>query len=394
MEMKYYVEDPKLNERVAKIIEELREEIVSRFRPKSIIITGSFGRKEAKVVEEGGKLKFLSDCEVVLIPYKWIFSRRKLDEFERKFYERTGLKVEIWGFAPTIYLCIPFLSKRMKPLIANYDLKYGSKVVYGKNYLERIPRFTPEDIPVWEGIRLLLNRMAEALEHFSINGSDEMVFCCDKIVLACQDALLLTISMYAPSYRERNRIFIESIERFDLPCIQTLVKFTAEATNRRLNQTFNVLHECVKYWFQVGKICDEVLRYVLRKCYDIEFKDYVEFQEKYMKSNLKNYTTLPFNNTVLQNLFRFLKKEIVKYKLPTLKMLLRAYMKWDHMLYSHIPLVYFGIQEDYKVNVEYVEKVKSLLKEFGYKVEASNGSLKDWLNVRDAFVECWHQLQL
>jgi len=392
--MKYYVEDPKLNERVAKIIEELREEIVSRFRPKSIIITGSFGRKEAKVVEEGGKLKFLSDCEVVLIPYKWIFSRRKLDEFERKFYERTGLKVEIWGFAPTIYLCIPFLSKRMKPLIANYDLKYGSKVVYGKNYLERIPRFTPEDIPVWEGIRLLLNRMAEALEHFSINGSDEMVFCCDKIVLACQDALLLTISMYAPSYRERNRIFIESIERFDLPCIQTLVKFTAEATNRRLNQTFNVLHECVKYWFQVGKICDEVLRYVLRKCYDIEFKDYVEFQEKYMKSNLKNYTTLPFNNTVLQNLFRFLKKEIVKYKLPTLKMLLRAYMKWDHMLYSHIPLVYFGIQEDYKVNVEYVEKVKSLLKEFGYKVEASNGSLKDWLNVRDAFVECWHQLQL
>jgi hypothetical protein len=393
MEMKY-VEDPKLNERVAKVIEELKEEVITRFRPKSIIITGSFGRGEAKVVEEGGKLKFLSDCEVILIPYKWIFSRRKLDEFEREFYERTGLKVEIWGFAPTIYLCIPFLSKKMKPLIANYDLKYGSKVVYGKNYLEKIPRFTPEDIPVWEGIRLLLNRMAEALEHFSMNGSDKMVFWCDKIVLACQDALLLTIGKYTPSYIERNRIFIESIERFDLPRTQTLVKLTVEATNRRLNQTFKVLHECVKYWFLVGKICDEVLRHVLRKCYGIEFKDYVEFQEKYMKSNLKNYTTLPFNNTVLQNFFRFSKKEIVKHKLPTLKMLLRAYMKWDHMLYSHIPLVYFGIQEDCKVNVEYLEKVESLLKEFGYKVEVGNGSLKDWLNVKDAFVACWRQIQL
>jgi hypothetical protein len=148
MEMRY-VASPELNEKVAEIIGELKEEVITRFRPKSIIITGSFGRGEAKVVEEGGKLKFLSDCEVILIPYKWIFSRRKLDEFEREFYERTGLKVEIWGFAPTIYLCIPFLSKRMKPLIANYDLKYGSKVVYGKNYLEKIPGFKPEDIPIW-----------------------------------------------------------------------------------------------------------------------------------------------------------------------------------------------------------------------------------------------------
>jgi hypothetical protein len=389
-----YVANPELNEKVAEIIEELREEIVSRFRPKSIIITGSFGRGEAKVVEEDGKLRFLSDCEVILIPYKWIFSRRKLDEFERGFYERTGLKVEIWGFAPTIYLCIPLLSKKMKPLIANYDLKYGSKVVYGKNYLEKIPGFTSEDMPVWEGIRLLLNRMAEALEHFSMNGSYEMVFWCDKIVLACQDALLLTIGRYTPSYRERNRIFIESIEQFDLPCTQTLAKLTTEATNRRLNQSAEMPIDAAKFWFQVSKICDEVLRYILKECYGIEFKDYVEFQEKYMESILTNYTTLPFNNPILQNLFRFSKKEIVKYKLPTLKMLLRAYVKWDHMLYSYIPLVYFGIQEDYKVNVEYVEKVERLLKKLGYKVEVGDGSLKDWLSVKDAFVACWRQVQL
>jgi hypothetical protein len=393
MEMRY-VASPELNEKVAEIIGELKEEIISRLHPKTIIITGSFGRGEAAVVERNGNLKFLSDCEVIVIPYKWIFGRKKLNECEREFYERTGLKVEIWGFIPTIYLCIPFLNKRMKPLIVNYDLKYGSKVIYGKNYLEKIPEFKPEDIPVWEGIRLLLNRMAEALEYFSMDGSDEMAFWCDKIILACQDALLLTIGRYTSSYRERNRIFIESIEQFDLSCTQTLVKLTVEATNRRLNQSVKIPRECVKYWFQVSKICDEVLKYVLRESYGIELNDYLEFQEKYMKSNLKNYTTLPFNNPVLQNLFRFLKKKIVKYKLPTLKMLLRAYVKWDHVLYSHIPLVYFGIQEDYKVNVEYVEKVKSLLKKFGYKVEAGSDSLKDWLNVRDAFVACWHQIQL
>jgi hypothetical protein len=72
-----YVEDPKLNEKVAKVIEELKEEIISHLHPESIIITGSFGRGEATVVEEDGKLNFLSDCEVILIPYKWIFSRKK-----------------------------------------------------------------------------------------------------------------------------------------------------------------------------------------------------------------------------------------------------------------------------------------------------------------------------
>ena len=106
-----YVENPKINEKVAKIIGELKDELVSQFHPKSIIISGSFGKGEATVIEENGKLKFLSDCEVILIPYKWIFNRGKLEKFEQNFYKRTGLKVEIWGFTLTLYLFLPFLSK-------------------------------------------------------------------------------------------------------------------------------------------------------------------------------------------------------------------------------------------------------------------------------------------
>jgi hypothetical protein len=387
-----YVEDPRLNEKVVEIIDELREEIISRFRPKSIIVTGSFGRGEATVVEEDGKLNFLSDCEIILIPYKWIFSRKKLDEFEQDFYGRTGLKVEIWGFTPTIYLCIPFLNKRMKPLITYYDLKYGSKVVYGKNYLEKIPNFKPEDIPVWEGIRLLLNRMAEALEHFSLDGSDKMVFWCDKIILACQDALLLTIGKYTPSYRDRNRIFTESIEQFDLPCIQTLTRFTVEAMNRKLNLA-SVLVDKREYWFQAAKICDEVFRYIAKVRFNIEFNDYVEFQ-KYLESGFHNYTTLPFNNAVLQNFFRFLKKGIVKYKLPNMKMLAKPSVRWDHVLYSLIPLVYFGIEENLMVKIEYLEKVFKTLGDLDVKVLANDYSLEGWMRVKNVFTACWRQMQL
>jgi hypothetical protein len=394
MEVKF-VEDPKLNEKVIEVIEELKREIVGRFRPKSIIITGSFGKGEARVVEYGGKLKFLSDCEVILIPYKWIFDRRRLDEFERDFYERTGLKVEIWGFTPTLYLCVPFLNKKMKPLISNYELKYGSKVIYGEDYLKRIPSFGPEDIPVWEGVRLLLNRMAEALEHFSVNGSDKMVFWCDKIVLACQDALLLTIGKYAPSYRERNRIFMESIEQFDLRCIQTLARFTVEAIDRRLNLASAPVDKNKKgYWFQVAKVCDEVLRYIVKVGFNIEFNDYVEFQEKYLESGLQDYTTLPFNNAILQNLFRFLKRRTIKYSLPNMKMLAKPLVKWDHVLYSHIPLVYFGIREDCKVDGRYLEKVVYLLQTLGYKTEVKSYSFEEWMQIKEVFVNIWRQMQL
>lgn len=386
-----YVENSKVNEKVAKVIEELKRELVFQFYPKSIIISGSFGRGEATVIEENGKLKFLSDCEVILIPYKWIFNRGKLEKFEQDFYKRTGLKVEIWGFTPTLYLFLPFLNKKIKPTIANYDLKYGSKVIYGKDYLEKIPNFKPEDIPLWEGIRLILNRMAEALEHFSLNPSDEMLFWTDKIVLACQDGLLLLLNEYTPSYRERNERFAKFSKHFDLSCIQTLVEFAKEATNRKLESNSTIpMDGRLEYWFEIQKVCDEVLRYILKKGYNIEFKDYIEFQEKYLNSGLKNCTTLPFDNVILQNLFRFFKGRITGSKLPTLKMLLKL-RRWDHIIYTLIPLIYFALGKDLKVNTSYLRRISEVV--FWEKIKADS-SFKSWGIAKDVVISSWRQMML
>jgi len=386
-----YVENPRLNRKVAQVVEELKKEIISRFHPESIILAGSFGRGEATVIEENGKLKFLSDCEIILIPYKWIFSRRKIEEFEGNFYRKTGLKVEIWGFTPTLYLSLPFLNKKIKPTIANYDLKYGSIVIYGKEYLEKIPNFKPEDIPLWEGIRLILNRMAEALEHFSLKPSDEMLFWTDKIILACQDSLLLLLKEYTPSFRQRNIKFIELSNRFDLSCTQEIVKFATEATNRKLGITSSMsnTNEGIKYWFDVQRVCDEVFRYILKRGYGIEFRDYIEFQKKYLSSKLKRYTTLPFKNTAFQNLFRFLRKKVTKNRLPTLRMLLKPYIPWDHIIYSSIPLIYFGLQNN-GVNGSYLKKIKEVVDSFEIKIDNPN----DWYYVKDVIVSCWRQMRL
>lgn len=388
------VEDPNINWKFDEIVEELKEEIVSRFHPRSIILSGSFGRGEATVVEKNGKIKFLSDCEVILIPYKWIFNRRKLNEFERNFHRRTGLKVEIWGFTSTLYLLLPFLNRKIKPTIANYDLKYGSKVIYGKNYLDKIPAFKPENIPLWEGLRLMLNRMAEALEYFSLdNPTDELLFWTDKIVLACQDALLLSIGKYTSSYRERNKVFIESIEQFNISCIQTLAEFATEATNRKLNLIQDNIpsDKKIKYWFEVNRVCDESFRYILRNGFCIRFGDYLEFQKKYLSSELKIYSTLPFNHTVLQNFFRFFKRKATPNKLPTLRMLLKPYIRWDHMIYSLIPLIYFSLQNN-EINKGYLEGIKKTISLLGFR--SNDYSFEDWNHVKNVVVACWRQMRL
>ena len=56
------LDDPQVDRIMADIV----AEIASHFRPRSIIMTGGFGRDEASVIDYGGKLKFLSDCEILI----------------------------------------------------------------------------------------------------------------------------------------------------------------------------------------------------------------------------------------------------------------------------------------------------------------------------------------
>ena len=146
----------------------------------------------------------------------------------------------------------------------------------------------------------------------------------------------------------------------------------------------------LEYWFEVQKVCDEVLRYILKEGYSIEFKDYIEFQEKYLSSELKNYTTLPFDNVILQNLFRFLKGRIMRNKLPTLKMLLKQH-RWDHIIYTLIPLIYFALEKDLGVNTNYLKKVSEVV--FWEKIKADS-SFKSWEIAKDVVVSSWCQMRL
>ena len=376
MEEMKFVENPKVNKKVVEIVEALKEEIVSNLHPKSIILSGSFGKGEVSVIENSGNLKFLSDCEVIIIPNKYVFNRDKIEKISDIFYEKTNLKVGISGVILSVYLLFPFLSRKLKPTMAIYDLKYGSKVIYGKDYLEKIPNFKPGDIPLWEGIRLLFNRMAEALEHFSLeNPNEEVVFWTDKVILACQDALLLSLGEYHYSYRKRNEmfqsLFPENFEELkkELP---NFLNFAIEATERKLNRAVNIDNQ-VEYWFDTTKICDIVFRYVIKKDMGIEFNDYLEFQERYMKHpKIRTYSNGFFSCPIYQNFINTIKMALVYNSFVSFKSLTRIRTPWKHIVYSLIPLIYFNLAKYKGGNKDCLSEINEFLVLFKKEQNADN----------------------
>ncbi len=354
MEQIRFVETPKINGEVAKIIGMLRDDLISTFHPKSIILSGSLATGEAAVVEEDGCLRFLSDCEVAIIPNRYIFSRDRLEQFSKRFYKKTNLKVEISGVTLSLYLTLPLLSKGIKPTMDNYNIKHGAKVLYGRDYLSRMPNFKPQDIPLWEGVRLIFNRMAEGLAYFTPeNPSQEMVFWTDKIVLACQDALLVSFGQYHHTYKERNKMFqnLFSAHCGELQGIPNFIHAAAEATRHRLSGIVNTTNP-VEYWFDAMEICDKVFRYVIRKDMGTEFRDYLDFQDKYTK-RLRT-------NLCLQARYAFKKFLTSKQFLSSIA-ILRMRKPRDHVIYSLIPLLYFGLSRDLKINESYLNKVIEVL---------------------------------
>jgi len=280
------------NPRVQKVMDSIIQEIVSHFHPKSIIVSGGFGRDESSFIEDEEGLKFLSDCEITLVFHRRI-SQNDINGLALELSQKTGLKI---GLSDSIRLRlysrihVPSMMawKIWRPSIAYYDLKHGAKVVFGENILERIPNIEPQDIPLWEGIRLMFNRMAEALTFLPLNEQerDESIYWINKVIFACQDALLLSAKQYHYSYKARNLMFQELFPNSFSELNERLPNFlplASRATDYKLRPAKDAYPEDVmQLWFDAVEICNEVFRYVIMRDIDITFDNYLEFQERYL----------------------------------------------------------------------------------------------------------------
>jgi len=173
----------------------------------TIIIYGSYGRNEGgwyNTIEDG--YQPFNDYDIILIKDNKI-PTTILSSLKKKLLEKINIKWIDLSQMTTVELT------KLEPSIFNYDLKYGSNVIYGDlNVLDLIPRIEAKDIPLEDGNILFKTRMWSffgSLDETSFDrgvvGEDSRFFRNQmaKAVLSIVDVCLLQKGAYHYSYKQR-----------------------------------------------------------------------------------------------------------------------------------------------------------------------------------------------
>lgn len=196
----------KLNTDICIIISEILKPVGTQI--EAIVLYGSYGRDEGAFYIEKGEVFVYNDYDILLI----VKNKKRILEKEIQKIQDTLL-----NFIDIKWIEISQVTKnnlrKLKPSIYNFDLKYGSRVIWGDhNILDSIPAFKTDQITLKDAEVLYFTRLYTFLGSLKLNafaigikGEDSRFFRNQmaKAVLSIVDVLLLQKNMYDTSYRER-----------------------------------------------------------------------------------------------------------------------------------------------------------------------------------------------
>jgi len=393
------------NPGVEEIIDGIIDEIVHSLHPKSIILSGSFGRNEVSFIEDVGELKFLSDCEITTVCNRYI-SSGALKRLSLDISQRTGLEIVLHNSIKLLlysWFRVPsWISSRLwRPSIVNYERGCGAKVVFGENILAKMPGIESGDIPLWEGIKLMFNRMAESLKYSPVDGQerDESIYWINKVIFACQDALLLSFKQYHHSYKTRNLRFQQIFPNHFSELNERLPEFlplALKATDYKLGARKDAYPEDLRQlWFDAAKICGTVFRYIINRDMDITFDTYVEFQERYLRHPQVrgNYYLGVISSPTFHNIItavRMIATDSCRF--PSPQLIVKFGTPWRHIIYSLIPLVYFGLPERGDADGLYLKQARDTISLFIKLKPQNQNPVEEWRYVKEQVLELWRAL--
>lgn len=175
--------------------------------PDAILLCGGYGRDEGGWLRIEGKIRPYNDYDFAIITDSPL-SREKTNNLRTSIAEKVGIK-----WIDIDYYSLKSLRK-LKPTIHNYDLVFGSKVVFGDtNIVKKCKTILPQSITKKDIMVLYKTRI------WTFLGSWDGRFCdlnaCDgcffrnqmaKAILAACDMTLVKQKKYTVSYRKRSEI--------------------------------------------------------------------------------------------------------------------------------------------------------------------------------------------
>jgi hypothetical protein len=173
---------------------------------RSVVLTGSLARGEGTWLRDGSRVRLAGDTDVFVI-----FDDRapvpppdRVARLQRTMEDRLtadGIDAHI-GLSP---VRSDFL-RRLQPNIFSYELTTHGKVLWGDEHILKFaPVFTPLDIPLDDGFRLLMNRMIELLESVCevdapATNAPAVRYRAMKLWLDMATSYLLFQRQYVPTY--------------------------------------------------------------------------------------------------------------------------------------------------------------------------------------------------
>ena len=226
------------------------DELVSGLRSckevQGVLLAGSSAHGELLWWEEDGSRKLLSDVEVGVVTNA-LGKRGSLKSIASEIGRSYAYEVELFTITPKrLRLGAPKnLSFRPHaPNVLMYDLIEGGDWLWASAGFPA-NQFRPESLPLWEGVRLILNRAGEGAEQLlpwmqgePVNDSAELSRWVIKLLLATGDAVLIQNGQYHPGYGERGKIWKEQVSKASTSDV--LWNAITQAYDTRLGGSFDV----------------------------------------------------------------------------------------------------------------------------------------------------------
>ena len=219
---------------------------------RALVLTGSIARREGTWVYDDDNYNLRGDAEFIVV----FADRVRLPS--ARFIERLAHTIELRLQAASVHAHIglspvdPGYLRKLQPHIFAYELVQHGRVVWGERHIfELAPRFSPADIPLDDGLRLLMNRMIELLEVLCTSRSTPAEDkCCAavnyramKLWLDMATSFLLFHRRYKSTYRSR----AESLAQMASECaagdntsVDSPIQWTILRNELRLRLTINL----------------------------------------------------------------------------------------------------------------------------------------------------------
>lgn len=275
----------------------ITDSILKYINPLAIILYGGYGRNEGGwIVDSDGIYKPYNDFDIALV-----FDKKIGKTFTNKIATDIKSKIDI-RWVDISEFTVKQVSK-LKNSIFSYDLKNGSKVIYGNgSIIKTIPHFDSKSIPYREIDILYKTRLWTILGSLdekgvqSLTGEKSRFFRnqMSKCILAIVDSVLVINHDYNERYSEKVKIFEKYCEDNRLI---TLIHWALK--EKYLPQDIEMSEDKVNRFYL--EIIEYYLKYFyssLSIYYGTAVKSYKDIK-KIFSYNIKNVVRMIYKNKII-----------------------------------------------------------------------------------------------